>query len=242
MSSYKLAPPIPTEIEARLQTYSPLLQKMLVQRGITNATQAQDFLNPSYIEHLHDPFLLHDMGTAVTRILTAILNKERVAIYSDYDCDGIPGAVVLHDFFTAIGFAEFQNYIPHRHYEGFGFNSEAVQKLKKEGVTLIVTIDCGTGDFNAVTLANKEGIDVIITDHHEPKETLPKALAIVNPKIGGTYPFEGLCGSGVVFKLVQALIQQGKQEKLFELKEGWEKWWLGCSIRTREFTARVARC
>lgn len=226
MSAYRLASPLTLETETNLEIYSPLLRQLLGQRGITTITEAQEFLNPSYENHLHDPFLLHDMEIAVLRIVQAIKNKELVAIYSDYDCDGIPGAVVLHDFFTAIGFTEFQNYIPHRHHEGFGFNCGAVDKLKKDGVSLIITIDCGTSDIDAIAYAKEVGIDVIITDHHEPKEILPNAVAMVNPKIGTTYPFDGLCGSGVVFKLVQALIQKGKEEHIFELKEGWEKWWL----------------
>lgn len=226
MVTYRIAEPISKEVEQALSLYSPLLQKLLSIRGIITEESAQAFLNPSYDEHLHDPFLLHDMGKAVARILGAILNKERIAIYSDYDCDGIPGAVVLHDFFKAIGYENFQNYIPHRHYEGFGFNTDAVEKLGDDKVTLIVTIDCGTSDFSAVEKAKSLGIDVIITDHHEPKETLPEAVAIVNPKIGDTYPFGGLCGSGVVYKLVQALIEKGKEQKVLELNVGQEKWWL----------------
>lgn len=226
MNVFKL-PVMPLESEvSALADYSPLLQQLFIRRGITTKEQAEQFLQPSYEAHLHDPFLLHDMERAVTRILTAMSKPEQIAIYSDYDCDGIPGAVVLHDFFTAIGYSQFQNYIPHRHFEGFGFNSEAVEKLKKDGVTLIVTIDCGTTDFEAVTCARELGIDVIVTDHHEPKESLPEAYAIVNPKIGTSYPFDGLCGSGVIFKLVQALLIRGKAAGSITLKDGQEKWLL----------------
>ncbi|MFM2381802.1 MAG: single-stranded-DNA-specific exonuclease, single-stranded-DNA-specific exonuclease [Candidatus Parcubacteria bacterium] len=206
--------------------FSPLLQQLFVRRGITSKEEAHQFLNPSYEDHLHDPFLLHDMERSVERILSAMKNGEQIAVYSDYDCDGIPGAVVLHDFFNAIGYSKFQNYIPHRHFEGFGFNSGAVEKLHKDEVTLIVTIDCGTTDFEAVARANELGIDVIITDHHEPKETLPSAFAVVNPKVGTSYPFDGLCGSGVIFKLVQALLARGKADGSITLKEGQEKWLL----------------
>lgn len=226
MATYKLADPTPQAIQQELSSYSPFLQQLLHQRGVVTAQEAHAFINPSYEEHLHDPFLLHDMNRATKRILRAIQSKEQIAIYSDYDCDGIPGAVVLHDFFHAIDHAAFQNYIPHRHYEGFGFNSEAVRKLAEQKVTLIITIDCGTTDVEAVAVAKELGIDVIITDHHEPKEVLPDAYAIVNPKLGDSYPFSGLCGSGVVYKLVQALITEGKKNKIVTLKEGWEKWWL----------------
>ena len=226
MSMYVLQESPNEATQKELAHYSPLLQQLLSNRGITTALHAHAFLNPSYEEHLHDPFLLHDMAKAVTRISAALRNDERICIYSDYDCDGIPGAVVLHDFFKAIGFENFQNYIPHRHYEGFGFNEKAVEKIKEAHAALIITIDCGTSDFRAVEKANECGIDVIITDHHEPKETLPSSCAVVNPKVGNTYPFEGLCGSGVIFKLVQALIASNKIEKIFELKEGHEKWFL----------------
>lgn len=227
MSSYTLAETASTEAKQELDAYSPLLQQLLYCRGIATATEAVAFLNPSYEDHLHDPFLLHDMDIAVARILKAIESNEQIAIYSDYDCDGIPGAVVLHDFFKAIGYANFQNYIPHRHYEGFGFNIAAAQKLAKENVTLIITIDCGTTDTGAIDIAQNLGIDVIVTDHHESKEILPNAYAIVNPKIGDTYPFDGLCGSGVIYKLVQALISKGEElSGLSALKPGGEKWWL----------------
>lgn len=222
MTTYRLAE-VPSESEAKeLAGYSPFLQQLLVTRDITTKKEAETFLHPSFDNDLHDPFLLNDMGVAVERILTAIANKEHTVIYSDYDCDGIPGGVVLHDFFTAIGYETFENYIPHRHYEGFGLNVGAVEKLAAKGAQLIITIDCGTTDVAAVAKAKELGIDVIITDHHQAKEMLPDALAVVNPQIGDMYPFNGLCGAGVVFKLVQAVLTKER----FSLAPGWEKWWL----------------
>lgn len=199
-----------------------LENQLLSTRGLTNPKDIEEFLNPDYALHQHDPFLLNDMSVAVDRILKAIKENEKITIFSDYDCDGIPGAVVLHDFFKVIGYTNFTNYIPHRHYEGFGLNKEAVKKLQAEGSVLIITIDCGTGNIDEVSYANELGVEVIITDHHEPKSELPLALAIVNPKLGGQYPFPDLCGAGVIFKLAEALIAQGD----FDLKPGWEKWWL----------------
>lgn len=199
------------------------LQDVLLKKlGFTSEEQKQNFLTPNYDTGRHDPFLLNDMEKAVVRILRAINDKEKIVIFSDYDCDGIPGAVVLHDFFKAVGYENFTNYIPHRHYEGFGLSIEAVDKLAKEKADLIITIDCGTTNFEAVGQANRKNIDVIITDHHEPKEELPKALAVVNPKVGDKYPFADLCGAGVVFKLVEALLERGE----FEIIKGKEKWWL----------------
>lgn len=223
MSIFETRPAISEEVEANLSPYDSWLRRLLFARGVTTAEQAQVFLEPSYDDHLHDPFLLHDMEKAVERILKALKANEKIVIYSDYDCDGIPGAVVLHDFFTAVGYTNFFNHIPHRHFDGFGFSEKAVEKLKEEqNPAVIITIDCGTTDIEAVALANKLDIDVIITDHHEPKEALPKALAVVNPKIGKTYPFTGLCGAGVIYKLVQALISRGN----FSIPPGTEKWWL----------------
>jgi len=167
-----------------------------------------------------------DMDVAVTRILRAIKDGENIIIYSDYDCDGIPGGVALHDFFVSIGFENFENYIPHRHEEGFGFNEKAVEKFKESGAALIITIDCGTSDLAAAKAAKEAGIDVIITDHHEPGAELPDVHALLNPKRDDAYPFRGLCGAGVVYKLVQALIIKGKETGAFNLKEGQEKWLL----------------
>lgn len=227
MSKYRLAEPAPAGLYK-----DKLLSQLLYNRGFGNETDIQNFLFPDYEEHRHDPFLLNDMGKAVERVLLAIKNNERIAIYSDYDCDGIPGAVVLHDFFKAVGYESFQNYIPHRHHEGFGLNTAAIDKLAKDKVSLIITVDCGTADVEAIALAKKLGVDVIVTDHHlpaprpsrqagEPDYLLPEAVAIVNPKLDN-YPFKELCGAGVVFKLVEALLQKGD----FNFITGKEKWWL----------------
>lgn len=199
-----------------------LTQTLLLARGISTSAEATEFLTPSYDDQLHDPVLLHDMPQAVAAIAAAIATNKQIAIFSDYDCDGIPGAVVLHDFFVAIGYPSFQNYIPHRHYEGFGLSVAAIDTLADKGVQLIITIDCGTSDIEAVAHARSLGIDVIITDHHEPpEEALPQAVAIVNPKLG-TYPFPDLCGAAVVFKVAQALLATGA----YVVSPGQEKWWL----------------
>ncbi len=200
---------------------SPLLNTLLVARGINTPAAAADFLSPNYDTQLHSPLLMHDIEVACERIQRAMIAGERIGIFSDYDCDGIPGAVVLHDFFKVIKYDNFQNYIPHRHYEGFGLSTKAVDKLAADGVTLIITIDCGTSNVEEVAHANEQGIDVIITDHHEPAAKRPAATAIVNPKLG-KYPFPHLCGTGVVFKLVQALIMRGA----YDIPPGYEKWWL----------------
>lgn len=222
MANYRLADLVTGEVVSELEHLHPLQQQLLCNRDIKTLAEADRFLTPLYEEELHDPFLLNDMDIAVERILKAVAEQDQIVIFSDYDCDGIPGAVVLHDFFKQIGYDNFSNYIPHRHYEGFGLSVEAVEKLAVEGAKLIITIDCGTASVEAVEKANELGMDVIVTDHHEPGPQLPEAIAVVNPKIGDTYPFPELCGAGVIFKLVQALIEKGE----FTLVPGYEKWWL----------------
>lgn len=220
-SRYVSAEPLPAAVETALSSFSPLTRTLLYRRGIITLAEAEAFLNPSYDTQLHDPVLLNDMGKAVSRLEEAMAAGERIAIFSDYDCDGIPGAVVLHDLFRALKYEHFQNYIPHRHYEGFGLSKQAIDSLKKDGVCVVITIDCGTSNIEEVAYANEQGIDVIITDHHEPEEVLPLAVAVVNPKLGG-YPFPDLCGAAVAFKLAQALLGQ----LVHDLTPGWEKWWL----------------
>ena len=206
------------ETEIVTPTVSPLINRLL---SLRNVVDVEAFLAPNYETQLHDPFLLRDMDKAVARIELAMANNELITIFSDYDCDGIPGAVVLHDCFKAIGYTNFINYIPHRHYEGFGLNTGAIGKLAAQDVKLIITIDCGTSDVEAIAYAKEKGIDVIVTDHHEPPATLPDAAAIINPKLG-SYPFTELCGASTVFKLAQALLAHGE----YAVSTGQEKWWL----------------
>ncbi len=207
-----------------LAGYDPLLIRLLVNRDILTQPDAERFLKPDYVRDMHDPLLLHDMERAVVRIFEAIEAKEKIVVYADYDCDGIPGAVILHDLFTKIGYEYFSIYIPDRHEEGYGLNPEAVQRFIDEGVKLIITIDLGTSDHQDIVLAESNGVNVIVTDHHLPHDTLPQAFAIVNPKIGDTYEEKMLCGSGVIFKLVQAFVK--KYGEYFNINEGWEKWLL----------------
>ncbi len=206
------------EISTIAPGHSPLINRLLTLRNIEDVAA---FLAPNYETQLHDPMLLHNMPVAVARIKTAMENNEKITIFSDYDCDGIPGAVVLHDYFKAVGYENFSNYIPHRHYEGFGLNTKAIDTLAEQGVTLVITIDCGTSDVEAIAYAKEKGVDVIVTDHHEPPSQLPEAVAIINPKLG-SYPFTELCGASTVFKLAQALLSSGGHA----VPPGREKWWL----------------
>jgi len=199
------------------------IDNLLFHRGVKTPDEKERFLNPDYDNHIHNPFLLKDAEKSAKRIIKAIENNEKVVIYSDYDADGIPAGVILHDFFKKIGFNNFINYIPHRHDEGFGLNNDAIEQFANDKVDLIITLDCGIGDIEAVKLAKQKEIDVIITDHHEPHTELPPAFAIVDHKQKDcNYPEKILCGSGIAFKLVQAILQI----KRFEMKEGQEKWFL----------------
>jgi single-stranded-DNA-specific exonuclease len=200
-----------------------LLDHLLSYRGIKTPEDRLQFLNPNYDTQTHDPFLLKDAKKAADRIISAIEKNEKVIIYSDYDTDGIPAGVALHDLFKKIGFANFTNYIPHRHDEGFGLNEDAIRQFIEDNVQLLITIDCGIADVGHVKLAQDNGIDVIVTDHHLPGEILPRAYAIVNPKQADcTYPEKMLCGAGVIYKLIQAILATNR----FGIKEGWEKWLL----------------
>ncbi len=213
-------------LREELSAYDDLTSALLARRGILKKEEAEKFLNPSYDLHLHDPFLMTDMRKAAERFADAILKGERIAVWSDYDCDGVPGAVILHDFLKKVD-ANFEIYIPHRHDEGYGMNVEGIEKLASNKVKLIVTVDSGITDHEPVSRAKELGIDVIITDHHLPKETLPDAYAIVNPnaRADEKYPFHELCGSGVAWKLVCAVlfISPTLREKA---PLGWEKWLL----------------
>ena len=200
-----------------------MLDNLLFYRNVKTPQEKEDFLNPNYEKHIHDPFLLKDAKKAAERIIKAIEENESVVIYSDYDADGIPAGVVFHDFFKKINFKNFTNYIPHRHDEGFGLNVDAVNQFIKDKVKLLITLDCGIADIEAVKIAQENGIDVIITDHHEPHDDLPPAFAIVDHKQKDcNYPEKILCGSGVGFKLIQAILKI----KRFDMKDGHEKWFL----------------
>jgi single-stranded-DNA-specific exonuclease len=224
MQKYIVRPAADPIASAELAGYPPLVRHLLYHRGITTKNAADNFLNPDYERGIHDPFLMKDMEKAVGRILSAIEKGEKIVIYSDYDADGIPGGVIVHDFFKKIGFNNFINYFPHRFEEGYGLHVAAVEGFKADGAHLIITIDCGTSDVAAVVRARELGIDVIITDHHLSQEDkLPPAYAIVNPKQKDcTYPYNMLCGSGIAYKLVQAILKKNN----FGLKEGMEKWFL----------------
>lgn len=192
---------------AKEHNISELLSAILVNRNITDKKDIDVFLNPTR-KDFHNPYLMPDMEQAVDRILMAIDKKEKVIIYGDYDVDGITSITVIKKFLKERGL-DVGYYIPNRLDEGYGLNKEAVEKIANEGYTLIITVDCGISGIEEIKYAYEKGMEVIVTDHHEPLEELPKCVAVIDCKRkDNKYPFKNLAGCGVVFKLTQAISQK----------------------------------
>ena len=183
---------------------SPVTARLLCIRGMGELEVASRFLSPS-LDHLHDPFRLADMKVAVERILGAIERRERIAIHGDYDVDGVTSTVILRRALELLG-ADVTHFIPERLRDGYGLQPAALDRLHALGVRLVISVDCGIRGIEAARHAQALGMDLIITDHHEPDTTLPAAVAVINPKRHDcTYPDKNLAGVGVALKLVQAL-------------------------------------
>jgi single-stranded-DNA-specific exonuclease len=190
----------------------PTVARLLCMRGLADPEIASRFLQPS-LDHLHDPLLLADLTKAIERIEAAIARRERIAIHGDYDVDGITSTVILRRALEMLG-AEVVHFIPERLRDGYGLQSAAIERLHAEGVHLIVSVDCGIRGTDAARRARELGLDLIITDHHEPDGTLPPAFAVINPKRADcSYPDKNLAGVGVALKLVQALCQRADRMK-----------------------------
>ena len=184
-----------------------LVAGILVKRNILKDEEIKVFLEPTRND-FYDPFLLQDMNVAVARIIKAIENKEKVIIYGDYDVDGITSICVLKQFLEARGIQVAET-IPNRLDEGYGLNKDAIDRIAEEKYTLMITVDCGISGIEEIEYANSLGIETIVTDHHEPLDILPNAVAVIDPKIkNNPYPFNQLAGVGVVFKLIQAISQK----------------------------------
>ncbi len=190
-----------------------IVSQIIANRNIGSLDDIQVFLNPTR-KDFHNPFLFNDMEKAVNRIIKAIENKENVAIYGDYDVDGITSTTVLKKFLQERGL-ETKEYIPNRLLEGYGLNKEAIEDIAKNDCKLIITVDCGISGNSEIDYANSFGIETIVTDHHEAGEKLPNAIAVIDAKRkDNTYPFRGLAGVGVVFKLIQGIsIKLNLEEK-----------------------------
>ncbi|MEY4635698.1 MAG: Single-stranded-DNA-specific exonuclease RecJ [Acidobacteriota bacterium] len=189
---------------ARTLGLSPVTSRLLAIRGLTDPDEASRFLKPS-LDQLLDPFRLTDVGKAADRLLAAIAAQERIAVHGDYDVDGITSTVILRRALESLG-ADVGHFIPERLTDGYGLQPTTIDRLHAEGVKLIVSVDCGIRGAEAARRARDLGVDLIITDHHEPDTDLPDCFAVVNPKRHDcTYPDKNLAGVGVALKLVQAL-------------------------------------
>ncbi len=199
---------------------SPLMAQLLYNRGIADPAQIDSFLAADE-NLLNDPFLLPDIEKAVARISDALLSGERIAIYGDFDADGITATAVLTEGISSLG-GQVIPYIPHRVEEGYGLNLTALERLRKEGVSLVVTVDCGISNAPEVATAQSMGLDIVVTDHHTVPSQMPQAIAVVDPKRADSrYPFPKLAGVGVAFKLLQALFSSsgkgGNMETFLDL-------------------------
>jgi len=200
-----------TELAAALNLH-PTVARLLCLRGLSAPEVAARFLTPS-LDHLHDPFLLTDLHKAVERIEQAVARKEQIAIHGDYDVDGITSTVILRRALEMLG-GSVVHFIPERLRDGYGLQAAAIERLHAEGVRLIVSVDCGIRASDAARRARELGVDLIITDHHEPEGTLPSALAVINPKRHDcSYPDKNLAGVGVALKVVQALCSRADRSR-----------------------------
>jgi len=201
-----------TDIEIRGKKIPHTIVHILQNRGYDTPRLIEKFFAPS-LSDLHDPFLMNDMEKAVDRIIMAMNNKEKILIHGDYDTDGITGAALLISNLKKLGL-DVSYYIPNRLEEGYGLSASGISRAIEEKCSLIITVDCGSSAITEVESASENHIDVIVCDHHRPKESLPNAFAMINPKrTDSNYPFKELAGVGVAFKLVQALHEKLRQPK-----------------------------
>ncbi|MDE3091168.1 MAG: DHH family phosphoesterase, partial [Chloroflexota bacterium] len=204
---WQIAPRVSSLAIARFASRQlhPLLVQVLYNRGITTAEQADAFLSPDSL--IGNPFLMHGMNESVERLRRAIRAGEAIAVYGDFDVDGVTATALLVQALQSLN-AKVKPYIPHRIDEGYGLNTEALNLLKEQGVRVVVTVDCGVRSLDEVAFGKKIGLDMIVTDHHAPSKQLPDAFATINPKQKlCKYPYKDLSGAGVAFKLAQALLR-----------------------------------
>ncbi|MFC1870408.1 single-stranded-DNA-specific exonuclease RecJ [Chloroflexota bacterium] len=217
---WHLLPPAPDQFLANTPGFSPLIAQLLYNRGLAEPSQVESFITAD--ERLQgDPFLLPDMPQAVSRVYQALLSGEGIAIYGDFDADGISATALLVQGLAGLG-GKAIPYIPNRLTEGYGLKTAALEKLYQQGISLVISVDCGITAVSEVKRARKMGLDIIITDHHVPLDVMPPARAVVDPKrTDSTYPFSELTGAGVALKLLQALLQgvakEGQMDELLDL-------------------------
>jgi len=218
-SRWNLLPSVPDNHLANASGFPPLIAQLLYNRGLVNPSQLELFVAAD--KRLSgNPFLLPDIHQAVARIYQALLSGENIAVYGDFDADGITATALLVRGLSALG-GKATPYIPHRLTEGYGLKIAALENLYQQGISLVITVDCGITALSQVKKAKRMGLDIIITDHHTPPSEIPPAIAIVNPKLtNSNYTFSELAGVGVALKLLQALFQSiGKEKQVEELAD-----------------------
>lgn len=215
----------PKEIQDALKAYDPLSQRLLFARGITDEAGAALFFDKSWKET--DPYQYTTMYAAADRVLKAVCDSEVIGIYSDYDCDGIPAAAALYSTLRALGHEKITYFVPDRNTQGFGVNQEGITHMLNEHASVVCILDCGTANPSEVAHMQQNGIDVIILDHHLPKEELPPATALINPTVEKGIAEPHPCGAGVTFLFIQALITQAQETSITSKPPvGWERWQL----------------
>ena len=205
------------ELSSKLNDLDFTLTNILLQRGISDYEEAKDFFRPD-LKDIHDPFLMKDMDNAVARLQQAIENKEKILVYGDYDVDGTTSVALVYSYLKNY-YNNLEYYIPDRYGEGYGVSYQGIDYAAENDFKLIIALDCGIKAVEKVAYATEKGVDFIICDHHRPGDELPKAAAVLDPKRADcNYPYDGLSGCGVGFKLMQAWTQQTKKDeaKLFE--------------------------
>lgn len=214
-SRWRLLPPIPEETLTDNPDFPPLILQLLYNRGLTEPSRWRSFIAGDESQFA-DPFLLPDIPRAVNRLYRALLSGEKIAIYGDFDADGISATALLVQGLSHLGY-EAIPYIPHRLTEGYGLKKAALEKLYRQGVSLVITVDCGITSLDEIRAAARMGLEVIVTDHHSPLPEIPPATAIINPRLpDSAYPFRELAGVGVALKLLQALLLNLGREKYLE--------------------------
>lgn len=218
---WRVLPEAPIDFIKNFPRHHPIIAQLLYNRGLQSQQDMDIFFNPDF-ERLHDPFLFQDMRKAVDRLWQALDGNEKIIIHGDYDCDGVTSSTTMFRPLRVLG-ADVEVFIPHREKDGYGINLNTADKFIEMGVQLVITVDCGITNVEPIKKLKEAGIDVIVTDHHEPLEELPDAYAIINPKVkSDKYPFLGLSGAAVAYKFVQAIY--GEEEKIKKYEKELFEW------------------
>ncbi len=228
---WHILPPVPQSFYDEHPELPTVVVNLLYHRNMQTQNKINEFLNPDYTEHIFDPYLFKDMDKTINRIWQAMDDKETITIHGDYDADGVCASTILTSAFRALGYRNTNVFLPQRETDGYGLNTNTIQLLNEGGTKLIITCDCGISNKKEIELANKLGIDVIITDHHSIPTELPPAYSIIHPKIvDESYPDKNLAGGAVAFKLMQAMLKKHKRTNNTlpdgQAHDAFEKWQL----------------